>query len=528
MQSDVSTDPPAAAGNNANASRKDKSLSVLTENFLRLFEALPETELSLDDVVSKLQVERRRIYDILNVLEAVFMVTKLRKNRYRWLGTQSLSRALLCLREGLNPLDSTLVFDEVNCRIVHAEDSSTPGKDERDYAFAPFFIDTSSSNPHNANREKSLSQMTQMFVCLFMAFGMNRMSMEFAASKLVEEDKDEKSMLIDLPSTAAPPTPLPGLTASTPNTTIPAADAEEKTRTKTRLRRLYDIGNILSALGIVKKVSTSAARPGFLWLCDAALVASPSRPLLEALHMAGVPMEAVNAHAAPFVVPPSLSQSSDESETLSQSRKRSADAISSASGSQLPDTDLNVGDNDLRNVAVVSQWVAEIKLIAPQAKRSKLMAMPLMSSQSLQASMSGSSSSTSSSLPSASSSSSFGALPPGCSVVQPLLPTSASSSSVTKPVTYASAVGSSSSSSSSSSLNAPSSDVSSSMARPIVPVLRKAAPTQPVLPVKKTTGSTIRFSFADVPVPAQQPATSTTMTLGMGIGLGAGFRPFSK
>ncbi|KAL1476442.1 hypothetical protein MTO96_036495 [Rhipicephalus appendiculatus] len=71
-------------------SRKEKSLGLLCQAFLALYPEYTEPSdiiiVSLDEVAKHLGVERRRVYDIVNVLESVGMVTKEAKNKYRWFG----------------------------------------------------------------------------------------------------------------------------------------------------------------------------------------------------------------------------------------------------------------------------------------------------------------------------------------------------------------------------------------------------------------------------------------------------------
>ena len=67
--------PPAERGN-----RKEKSLGLLAERMLQNYPFMLEpgnpTQIHLDDTARMLNTERRRIYDIVNVLEAVQMMSK--------------------------------------------------------------------------------------------------------------------------------------------------------------------------------------------------------------------------------------------------------------------------------------------------------------------------------------------------------------------------------------------------------------------------------------------------------------------
>lgn len=49
--------------------RHDNSLSVLTKKFVELIKNSPNLTLDLNEAVKELNVQKRRIYDITNVLE---------------------------------------------------------------------------------------------------------------------------------------------------------------------------------------------------------------------------------------------------------------------------------------------------------------------------------------------------------------------------------------------------------------------------------------------------------------------------
>ena len=58
----------------------------LTRKFIQKFEGTSNNILVLDQVTMELNVERRRIYDIINIMESLAVVAKIRKNVYQWKG----------------------------------------------------------------------------------------------------------------------------------------------------------------------------------------------------------------------------------------------------------------------------------------------------------------------------------------------------------------------------------------------------------------------------------------------------------
>lgn len=65
-------------------SRSAASLVVLTKKFIQLIKSTKDGELDLNSAATSLNVQKRRVYDIVNVLEGINIVTKTSKNRIRW------------------------------------------------------------------------------------------------------------------------------------------------------------------------------------------------------------------------------------------------------------------------------------------------------------------------------------------------------------------------------------------------------------------------------------------------------------
>jgi E2F/DP family winged-helix DNA-binding domain/E2F transcription factor CC-MB domain len=66
--------------------RHENSLGVLTRKFVKLIKQSPELTLDLNEAVRSLDVQKRRIYDITNVLEGIGYIEKLSKNKIKWVG----------------------------------------------------------------------------------------------------------------------------------------------------------------------------------------------------------------------------------------------------------------------------------------------------------------------------------------------------------------------------------------------------------------------------------------------------------
>jgi hypothetical protein len=84
--------PRAAAGGGTpttstpGASRYDSSLGLLTKKFVQLLKETPTNTVDLNNAATALSVQKRRIYDITNVLEGINLIQKTSKNMVSWLG----------------------------------------------------------------------------------------------------------------------------------------------------------------------------------------------------------------------------------------------------------------------------------------------------------------------------------------------------------------------------------------------------------------------------------------------------------
>ncbi|KAK8944310.1 Transcription factor E2FA [Platanthera zijinensis] len=70
--------------------RYDSSLGLLTKKFINLLKTAQDGILDLNNAAETLEVQKRRIYDITNVLEGIGLIEKKLKNRIRWKGLDDL------------------------------------------------------------------------------------------------------------------------------------------------------------------------------------------------------------------------------------------------------------------------------------------------------------------------------------------------------------------------------------------------------------------------------------------------------
>ncbi|NWY48632.1 E2F8 factor, partial [Sylvia atricapilla] len=231
-------------------SRKEKSLGLLCHKFLARYPDYPspsqKSYICLDEVTEELHVERRRIYDIVNVLESLHMVSRLARNRYVWHGRHNLPQTLQALKK-VGEENKYIQQIQMIKKREYEHEFDADGK--RNEEMASSFGSSEQSEMSfvelpgvefraasvNGRKYKSLRVMSQKFVMLFLVSTPQIVSLEVAAKILIGEDQLE-----DL----------------------------DKSKFKTKIRRLYDIANVLSSLKLIKKVHVTEERgrkPAFKW-----------------------------------------------------------------------------------------------------------------------------------------------------------------------------------------------------------------------------------------------------------------------
>ncbi|KAI4389071.1 hypothetical protein MLD38_001335 [Melastoma candidum] len=198
--------------------RKEKSLGVLCSNFVNLYNKAGTDVIGLDDAAPKLGVERRRIYDVVNILESIGVVARRAKNQYSWKGLDGIPKALEALKEqGIkeNFSQSSCCSSAMDLSLMDSEGCSQ---------------DSNSGSKSENRREKSLALLARNFVKLFLCCNVDLISLDSAAKALLGENHNSTAM-------------------------------------RTKIRRLYDIANVFNSMNMIEKTHhPETKKPAFKWI----------------------------------------------------------------------------------------------------------------------------------------------------------------------------------------------------------------------------------------------------------------------
>ena len=193
--------------------RKQKSLALLCERFCQLHaDDLAGAVVSLDTTAVALGSERRRLYDLLGVLTSVGVVSRSRKNAFQWCGTANMGAFLAKVQaQGAPSAAGAGAAANAGPSSVPATDQESPPEDDE----AP------------NQKHSSLLSLSNNFLRLYIHSG-EPLSLEDAGFR------------------------IGGLEGGT---LVEGAESS-----KAKVRRLYDIANVLISLGLMEKNSTPDAR----------------------------------------------------------------------------------------------------------------------------------------------------------------------------------------------------------------------------------------------------------------------------
>lgn len=220
--------------------RKKNSLGVLSESFVATYPSKPSgltgEALVIDELASHLNVERRRIYDVVNILEALQLVVKRGKNTYHWMGNSHLSSQFAILQN-----EAIEMWPEAAINNGLVDKLPTAG------------VHRKAGN----NEIKSLTKLSQLFVQVFLV-GFDTINLP-QASDIIQGYASTTEKLAELGC---------GRNQSVPHDPVQLQVAAAR-GLKTKIRRLYDIANVFLSVGLLirvgRKEDNSHRRPHYRW-----------------------------------------------------------------------------------------------------------------------------------------------------------------------------------------------------------------------------------------------------------------------
>eukprot|EP00986_Skeletonema_menzelii_P003662 scaffold1160_cov120-Skeletonema_menzelii.AAC.5 len=205
-------------------SRKEKSLAVLCLNFMAVARESPFNAdgmkiIEIQQIAERLGAKRRRIYDIINILESVNIVSRVKKNTYQWNGMDKLPTIFAVMqKEGLEEMAAKEAEAAAAAGVVKSEEK-------------PEGVVAGQVENIGGKKTKGVARTCKKFFQIFLTTGQTHVAVSDAAN------------IIEGPLTPA--------------------------NQKALTRRIYDIANVLQSCGIIEKYNVGSTsetnKPGFRW-----------------------------------------------------------------------------------------------------------------------------------------------------------------------------------------------------------------------------------------------------------------------
>jgi len=231
-------------------SRKSKSLGLLCTLFIEFYSQRNAPAISIDYSATLLGVERRRIYDIINILESVSVVKRRCKNTYDWCGVGGLGEVFLKLMwegiiEGVEGKDGKWMNQRGYRSIISIIEEGYILRGQYDIN-VPFRFQRGSAKK-DVDKDKSLARLSQKFIQMFLTCynGQGQgVSLADASVWILGEGGE-----------------------ANPRGSDKGTINQEVKGIKTKVRRLYDIANVMVAIGVIEKVGDvkGEKKPVFGW-----------------------------------------------------------------------------------------------------------------------------------------------------------------------------------------------------------------------------------------------------------------------
>lgn len=205
-------------------------MAFVLVSFLKLYNQDGVDSIGLDDAANRLGIERRRIYDIVNILESIGVLSRKAKNQYFWKGFGGIPSALDNLKDEAlkeNLSTSTCCDSDYNVSLDNLYEGLPNSKaDRKDKPLV--------SCKDDSRKEKSLALLSQNFIKLFISSKVDMMTLDYVAKALLGDIHDPTAM---------------------------------RNNSAAKVRRLYDIANVFSSINLIEKTHHPKSRkPAFRWL----------------------------------------------------------------------------------------------------------------------------------------------------------------------------------------------------------------------------------------------------------------------